>query len=142
VKASPFTRTITLPKRDDTTGAVVRDAEGKPVDSDTILGELTFKRPTLREELMISTRLAEMCGGQRLDTMPARAADIAVMLAELPVVVTSAPKDWSWADLEGDADFYRIVAVWNAYQDGRREIVGAKPASDTQQSASSTTAQS
>lgn len=128
MKTTPFTRTVTVPKRDATTGEILLDADKKPIDGE-LLGAFTFKRPTLREELMISTRLAEMCGGQKLDTLPARAADLGVMLAELPVVVTSAPTDWSWADLQGDPDFYKLVAVWDCYIRGRAEITGAKPAS-------------
>ena len=133
-----FTKSVTVPKRDNATGEVMRDAEGKPVDSDETLGEFTFKRPTLREELMISTRFAELAGGQKLDNLGARAADLAVMLSELPIVVTKAPDNWAWNELAGDEDFYRIVAVWNAYQEGRGEIAGvsAKPASTTQEPAS------
>ena len=59
--------------------------------------------------------------------MSVRALDIAMILAELPIVVISAPANRTWAELEGDEDFYRIVAVWAAYQEGRREI---KPASE------------
>lgn len=123
-----FTKSITVPKR-DATGEILLDADKKPIDGE-LLGEFTFKRPTLREELMISTRFAELTASQKPDSLSARALDIATILAELPVVVTSAPDKWAWADLEGDSDFYRIVAVWNAYQDGRREI--KQPASATQ----------
>jgi hypothetical protein len=140
MKTEPFTRSVIVPKRDDATREIIRDADGKPIDSDVTLGEFTFKRPTLREEVLISTRFAQMTHNQPLDAMPARAADIAVMLSELPIVVTKAPKDWAWDDLQGDEDFYRVVAVWNAYQEGRTETTGAKPATETREPASSTTA--
>jgi hypothetical protein len=86
----------------------------------------------LREEVTISTRFTELTASQKLDNMSGRALDIATILAELPVVVTSAPDKWAWNELEGDEDFYRIVAVWNAYQEGRTEITGAKPAAAAQ----------
>lgn len=133
-----FTRSISVPKRNDATGEVMLDADGKPVVGES-LGSFTFKRPTLREEVMISTRFAELTGGQKIDNMSVRALDIATILAELPIVVTTVPDKWVWADLEGDEDFYRIVAVWNAYQDGRSEIAGTKPRSETQELATSTT---
>lgn len=117
-----FTRSVTVPKRDATTGEIMRDADGKPIDGDVTLGEFTFRMPSLLDEVKIATRFAQMTGGHPLDNMPVRSADIAVMLSELPIVVTKAPKDWAWDDLEGDEDFYRIVAIWNAYQEGRREI--------------------
>jgi hypothetical protein len=133
-----FTRSVTMPKRNDA-GEILLDADKKPIDGE-VLGAFTFKRPTLREEVMISTRFAELTGGQKRDNMSVRALDIATILAELPIVTTTVPDKWVWADLEGDEDFYRIVAVWNAYQDGRSEIAGTKPAAETQQPASSTTA--
>jgi hypothetical protein len=46
MKTPPFTRTVTVPKRNETTGEIMRDADGKPIDSDVTLGEFTFKRPT------------------------------------------------------------------------------------------------
>lgn len=134
-----FTKSVSVPKRSDATGEIMRDVDGKPIDG-ALLGSFTFKRPTLREEVTISTRFAELTASQKLDNMSVRALDIATILAELPVVVTSAPANWTWAELEGDEDFYRVVAVWDAYQEGRREIAGAKPASEMQEPASSTTA--
>jgi hypothetical protein len=95
-------------------------------------GEFTFRMRTLLDEVKIATRLAQMTGGQPLDNMPARSADIAVMLAELPIVVTKAPDNWSWENLRGDEDFYRIVAVWDCYVRGRTEIT--KPAASETQS--------
>ena len=120
-----FTKSVSVPKRNDATGEVMLDAQGKPVEGE-LLGTFTFKRPTLLEEVSISTRFAELTAGQKLDNMSARALDIATILAELPIVATTAPDNWTWNDLEGDEDFYRIVAVWNVYQEGRREIAGVK----------------
>lgn len=130
-----FTKSVTVPKRNNTTGEIVLDADGKPVTSESP-GTFTFKRPTLREEVIISTRFVELTAGQKLDNMNVRALDIATILAELPVVVTNAPDKWSWDELEGDEDFYRIVAVWNAYQEGRREIAGIATPNDTVKGAS------
>jgi hypothetical protein len=134
-----FTRSVSVPKRDGATGEVMLDADKKPVVGES-LGTFTFKCPTLREEIMISTRFAELTGGQKIDNMSVRALDIATILAELPIVVSTVPDKWVWADLEGDDDFYRLVAIWNAYQDGRSEIAGTKPRSETQEPASTTTA--
>ena len=117
----PFTRTVTVPKRDATTGEIMRDADRQAHRRRT-MGEFTFKRPTLREELRSPRASPNLPLVKSSDSLSARALDIATILAELPVVVTSAPDKWAWDDLEGDEDFYRIVAVWNAYQDGRREI--------------------
>jgi hypothetical protein len=135
-----FTKSVTVPMRDGATGEVTLDADGKPVNGES-LGTFTFKCPTLREEVTISTRFAELTGGQKIDNMSVRALDIATILAELPIVVTTVPDKWVWADLQGNEDFYRIVAVWNAYQEGRREIAGANTKDiETQETASSTTA--
>jgi hypothetical protein len=95
-----FTRSVTMPKRNDA-GEILLDADKKPIDGE-VLGAFTFKRPTLREEVMISTRFAELTGGQKRDNMSVRALDIATILAELPIVTTTVPDKWVWADLEGD----------------------------------------
>jgi hypothetical protein len=120
-----FTKFVNLPKRDPNTSAVISGPDGKPLIA-AQLGSFTFKCPTLLDEVTISSRFAELTHGQSQTALLPRALDIATMLAELPVVVTTAPSDWSWDNLAGDEDFYKLIAIWFAYQEGRQEISGIK----------------
>jgi hypothetical protein len=120
-----FTKSVSLPKRDPSTAAVIFGPDSKPL-IDAQLGSFAFKCPTLLDEVTISSRFAELTRGQPREAMLPRALDIAAMLAELPMVVTKTPDDWNWDNLEGDEDFYKLVAVWFAYQEGRQEISGIK----------------
>jgi hypothetical protein len=120
-----FTKSISLPKRDPNTAAVILGPDGQPLIA-AQLGSFTFKCPTLLDEVTISSRFAELTHGQPREAMLPRALDIATLLAELPIVVAKAPDGWNWDNLEGDEDFYRLIAIWLAYQEGRQEISGLK----------------
>lgn len=120
-----FTKSVSLPKRDPNSATVILGPDSKPLIA-APLGSFTFKCPTLLDEVTISSRFAELTRGQPREAMLPRALDIAAMLAELPIVVTTTPDDWNWDNLEGDEDFYKLVAIWFAYQEGRQEISGIK----------------
>jgi hypothetical protein len=92
------------------------DADGQRITEDSKpivdheVGDFMFRLPTVRDRIEIERRKAEMTGGHQLSD----AADIyADALSRLPVLCTSAPKNWVWDFPVGKED--DLMAIYAAF---------------------------
>jgi hypothetical protein len=100
----------TIPKR-DAAGKVVLDEEKNPV-VDRVVGDFTFRQPSLRDLVDIQVRAAQISKGAPVD---GQTETLIEAMAMLPTICVKAPEDWTW-DLEPEqaADLMAIYAEVSA----------------------------
>jgi hypothetical protein len=117
-----FTRTVSVYQRDPITRAIQTDDDTPVVLR--VLGDFTFRRPTVREEQEIRMRRDRFLGPLDMrENISLDTWEQAHVLATLPYQVEQAPENWTpetWEYVNSED----AAAIYEAYAEGVEEIRG------------------
>jgi hypothetical protein len=112
-----FTGEAILYKRDQATGTRLLGPDQQPIQ-DRSLGIFTFRRPTVYDRMQIGVRRARYTVGVLL--LDPQTETLVEAFSVIPSQIEQSPEGWDWSKVY---DYWEIMAVHEAFQDGWTELL-------------------